>query len=92
MSEVALRLGFLALKAEQYAQFPSIRKMSEDWHQIALIAASGYNQLAALSDTGEGTEVREQAVNVHLHGGADIGCSCPACRHGRTGLDALGGQ
>ena len=48
MSEVALRLGFLALKAEQYAQFPSIRKMSEDWEAIAEVAAASYNQVAAL--------------------------------------------
>ncbi len=41
----ALQLGFLALKAEQYAHWPSISKMSGDWHHIALIAANGYDSL-----------------------------------------------
>lgn len=48
MAEPLVLLGFLALKAEYYAQFPSIRKMSDDWHQIALIAAANYNNAADL--------------------------------------------
>lgn len=46
-AQTLARTGFLALKTEQYAQFPSIRKMSDDWHQIALIAADAYNALAS---------------------------------------------
>lgn len=65
--KAAKHLGFLALKAEQYARFPSIRKMSEDWHHIALIAADGYNGTAYL--LAELAEAREKLEAVKAAAG-----------------------
>jgi len=61
------QLGLLALKAKQHAQFPSVRKMSEDWHQIALISADSYNTIVSLSDQlQQAQEERDRANTVTM--------------------------
>ena len=54
MTDELQRLGYLALKAEQYAQFPCISRMSDDWHQIALVIADAYNKLTTAQDIIDG--------------------------------------